>query len=114
MHSPVKPYAGRPNAQILIGTRIHGLCIYAYSSIRIDEKMFDCRQLPDNYRHGHARSFENVESKFRSGEGREPIEIGDYVWISANVVILPGVRYGTREYCRECGNWEHSSDGCCG
>ena len=96
MHSRVKLYADRPEAEIYIGnnTRIHGTCIHAYGKIHIgnncllaaNTQIMDCN--------GHELSFDNPSNRINTTSGFKPIVIHDNVWIGLNSIILPGVTIG--------------------
>lgn len=96
MHSPVKLMASRPSAFIYIGarTRIHGSCIHAQSRIVIghdcliaaNSQIFDCN--------GHDVAFDDPSRRAESVGTPRDILIGDFVWIGANCLILPGVTIG--------------------
>lgn len=96
MHSPVKLFADRPDAQIQIGnnTRIHGVCVHAYESIVIGSNCLiaaNCQIFDGN---GHDLSFPNVEDRINTKGGSRPIVIKDDVWIGANSIVFPGVTIG--------------------
>lgn len=96
MHSPVKLFADREGAEIVIdeNTRIHGSCIHAYEKIVIGKNCLiaaNCQIFDGN---GHDLSFPNVENRINTRGGSKPIIIEDNVWIGANSIILPGVRIG--------------------
>jgi acetyltransferase-like isoleucine patch superfamily enzyme len=96
LFAPVKLFADRPGAVILIGaeTRIHGTCIHAYESISIGNRcligancqIFDCS--------GHDLSFPEVERRIHTEGTRRPVVIEDDVWIGTGSIILPGVTIG--------------------
>lgn len=96
LHSPVKLYADRKGARIIIGknTRLHGTCIHAYKSIIIGENCLiaaNCQIMDGN---GHSLSFPNVENRINTTGSAKPIYIGNNVWIGANTFVLPGVNIG--------------------
>lgn len=96
MHSPVKLFADRVGAKILIGdnTRIHGSCIHAYDEISIGANCLiaaNCQIIDSN---GHELSFDNVSNRINTIGKPKPIKICDNVWIGANCIILPGVTIG--------------------
>lgn len=96
MHSPVKIFADRPGAEIIIGenTRIHGTCIHAYQSIEIGRNCLlaaNCQIFDGN---GHDLSFPDVENRIHSKGVSKPIIIEDDVWVGANTFVLPGVKIG--------------------
>lgn len=96
MHSPVKLFADRPGARIIIGagSRLHGACLHAYSAITIGKRCLiaaNCQIIDGS---GHDLSFGAVEQRiFTSGDSR-PIRLEDDVWVGANTLILPGVTIG--------------------
>jgi acetyltransferase-like isoleucine patch superfamily enzyme len=94
--APVKLFADRPGAEIIIGaeTRIAGSCIHAQRSITIGKRCLiagNC-QIVDN--NGHDLSFPNVERRLHSEGASAPVLIEDDVWLGTNTVVLPGVRIG--------------------
>lgn len=96
MHSPVKIFADRTDAKIIIGknTRIHGSCIHAQERIEIGMNCLvaaNCQIFDNN---GHDISFENAPNRINTKGYPKPIVIHDNVWIGANSIILPGVRIG--------------------
>lgn len=96
MHSPVKLCTSMPNARIIIGenTRIHGTCIHAYEEITIGKGCLiaaNC-QIVDTNR--HELNFHDPSLRLKVSTKTKPVHIGDYVWIGANSVILPGVTIG--------------------
>ncbi len=96
MHSPIKLFADRLNAEIRIGdnTRIHGTCIHAYKSIKVGSNCLiaaNCQIIDGN---GHDLSFPDVENRILTRGDSKPINIEDNVWIGANTIILPGVTIG--------------------
>jgi acetyltransferase-like isoleucine patch superfamily enzyme len=96
MHSPVKLFADRPDAQIRIGdkTRIHGTCLHAYQSISIGNNCLiaaNCQIMDGS---GHSLSFPDVENRINTHGESRPIVIEDSVWIGANSIVLPGVTIG--------------------
>lgn len=96
MHSPVKIMADRPGARIRIGaeTRVHGTCIHAYESITIGKGCLIAANTQIFDGSGHDLSFDNVEERTSTQGDAKPVEIQDYVWIGANVIVLPGVCIG--------------------
>lgn len=96
MHSPVKLYADRPEAHIIIGnnTRIHGTCIHAYKSIKIGDNCLIAGNTQIMDGSGHSLSFSNPSDRINTHGDVKPVEIEDDVWIGANCIILPGVRIG--------------------
>ena len=96
LHSSVKLFADKPGAEIRIGdkTRIHGTCIHAYETIVIGDNCLiaaNCQIFDGN---GHDLSFLNIENRINTKGESRPIIIEDSVWISANTIILPGVKIG--------------------
>lgn len=96
MHSPVKLFADRPGAKIVIGdnTRIHGTCIHAYNLITVGSNCLiaaNCQIIDGN---GHDLSFENVDNRINTHGGNKAVAIEDSVWLGANTIILPGVKIG--------------------
>ena len=96
MHSPVKLYADRPGAAIVIGDRcrIHGSCIHAYASITIGDNCLiaaNCQIIDGS---GHSLSFDDVDNRINTTGESRPIVIEDSVWLGANTIVLPGVRIG--------------------
>lgn len=96
MHSPVKLFADRPGAKIVIGdnTRIHGTCIHAYNLITVGSNCLiaaNCQIIDGN---GHDLSFENVDNRINTHGWSKAVAIEDSVWLGANTIILPGVKIG--------------------
>jgi acetyltransferase-like isoleucine patch superfamily enzyme len=96
LQAPVKLFADRPGARIVIGdrTRIHGSCIHAYASITIGKRCLiagNCQIIDGS---AHDVTFNNLESRCETTGTSKPIVIEDDVWIGANVIILPGVTIG--------------------
>jgi len=96
MHSPVKLMADRPGATITIGdgTRIHGSCLHAWTSITVGKNCLiaaNCQIIDSS---GHALSFDNVDNRINTKGTANPITIGDSVWIGADTLILPGTTIG--------------------
>lgn len=96
MHSPVKLFADRPGAQIIIGdnTRINGTCIHAFQSIEIGKNCLiaaNCQIIDGN---GHDISFPDVDNRINTTGRSKPVVIQDNVWIGANTFVLPGVTIG--------------------
>ena len=96
LHSPVKLYADRKGAKIIIGknTRVHGTCIHAYKSISIGDNCLiagNCQIMDGN---GHSLSFTDVENRIHTTGSAKGITIGNNVWIGANTYVLPGVTIG--------------------
>lgn len=96
MYKHCKFLIDRPGAQIIIGehTRIHGSCIHAYEKISIGKNCLiaaNCQIFDGN---GHDLSLEKPEDRIFTKGKSDPIIIEDYVWIGANVVVLPGVKIG--------------------
>lgn len=94
--APVKLFADRPGAEIIIGaeTRIAGSCIHAWQSVTIGKRCLiagNCQIVDCN---GHDLSFPNVENRLHTEGASAPVFIEDDVWIGANSVVLPGVRIG--------------------
>ena len=96
MHSSVKLFADKPQAEIVIGdnTRIHGTCIHAYKKIHIGNNCLIAAntQIMDNS--GHALSFNAPANRIHSSSKTKSVLIEDDVWIGANCIILPGVTIG--------------------
>ncbi|MDD4205659.1 MAG: acyltransferase [Candidatus Delongbacteria bacterium] len=96
LHSPVKLYADRKGASIIIGdnSRIHGSCLHAYKKIRIGKNCLiaaNCNIIDSN---GHELSFNNPQNRINSKDEPKEVEICDNVWIGAGCIILPGVTVG--------------------
>jgi acetyltransferase-like isoleucine patch superfamily enzyme len=96
MHGPVKLMADRPGAAISIGsgTRIHGSCIHAFSSIEIGSNCLiaaNCQIMDGS---GHELSFSDVTRRSSTQDNGRPIVIGDNVWLGTGVIVLPGVTIG--------------------
>ena len=96
MHSPVKLFADRPGAKIVIGdnTRIHGTCIHAYSSITVGSNCLiaaNCQIIDGN---GHDLSFDDVDNRINTHGGSKAVTIEDSVWLGANTIVLSGVKIG--------------------
>ncbi len=96
MHSPVKLFADRQDAQIRIGdkTRIHGTCIHAYQSVVIGNNCLIAANCQIFDGSGHDISFPAVENRINTTGASKPIVIEDDVWIGANSIVLPGVTIG--------------------
>lgn len=96
MHSPVKLYADRPNAEIIIGdnTRIHGTCIHAYEKISIGKNCLIAANTQIIDGSGHDLSFDNPSNRINTIGDSNPVVIKNNVWIGANSIILPGVTIG--------------------
>jgi len=96
MYSPVKLYADRPGAEIVIGdnTRIHGSCIHAYEKISIGNNCLIAANTQIMDGSGHDLSFENPANRINTTGTTKPVIIEDNVWIGANCIILPGVTIG--------------------
>lgn len=96
MHSPVKLFVDRFNAQILIGdnSRVHGSSIHAFQLVSIGKNCLiaaNCQIMDSS---GHDLSFENVENRINTTGNTKPVYIEDNVWLGANCIVLPGVRIG--------------------
>ncbi|MDY0016283.1 MAG: acyltransferase [Candidatus Delongbacteria bacterium] len=96
LHSPVKLYADRKGASIIIGdnTRIHGSCLHAYKKISIGKNCLiaaNCNIIDSN---GHELSFEDPANRINSKDEPKEVEICDNVWLGAGCLILPGVKIG--------------------
>jgi acetyltransferase-like isoleucine patch superfamily enzyme len=96
LYSPVKLFADRKGAKILIGnnTRIHGSCIHAYNKIVIGNNCLIAANTNIFDGNGHDICFENVEDRLKTIGQSKPITIEDNVWIGINSTILPGVIIG--------------------
>ena len=96
MHSPVKLFADREGAKILIGanTRIHGACIHAYKMVSIGRNCLVAGNCQIMDASGHESSFHDVENRINTSDSGRPIVIEDCVWVGANCLVLPGVRIG--------------------
>lgn len=96
LHSPVKLFADRCGAEIIIGenTRIHGTCIHAYNKISIGKNCLIAANTQIFDGSGHDISFPDVENRIYTKGNAKPIIIEDHVWIGANCIILPGVTIG--------------------
>ena len=96
MANPVKLMADRPGATIRIGseTRIHGTCIHAYDSVYIGRGCLIAANTQIFDASGHDLSLARPASRLHTRGTAKPVHIGDYVWIGANVFILPGVTIG--------------------
>lgn len=96
LHSPVKLFADRPGAEIVVGdnSRIHGSCLHASKSIVIGRNCLvaaNCQIIDES---GHSLSFPDVENRINTRGISRPVVIEDNVWIGANSLILPGVTIG--------------------
>lgn len=96
MHNPVKLMADMPGAVIEIGadTRIHGVCIHAYLSVRIGRGCLIAANTQIFDGSGHDLALGSPESRIHTRGSAKPVRIGDHVWVGANVLILPGVTIG--------------------
>lgn len=96
MHSPVKLFADRPGARIMIGagSRLHGACLHAYSAITIGKRCLIAANTQIIDGSGHDLSFGAVEQRIFTGGDSRPIVLEDDVWVGANTLILPGVTIG--------------------
>ena len=96
MFGPVKIFADRKNAEIIIGnnTRIHGTAIHAYELIKIGENCLIAANCQIMDCSGHDLSFENVEERIKTKGSSNPVIIEDNVWIGAGSIVLPGVKIG--------------------
>lgn len=96
MHSPVKLFADRKGAKIVIGenTRIHGTCIHAYEKIYVGARCLIAANCQIFDGSGHELSFPDIENRINTVGGSSPVIIEDDVWIGANSIILPGVTIG--------------------
>jgi acetyltransferase-like isoleucine patch superfamily enzyme len=97
LHSPVKLFADRPGAEIMIGesTRIHGTCIHAHKRISIGKGCLIAGNTQIFDSSGHDLSFPHVEDRIHTIGCAKPITIEDNVWIGANCLILPGTSVGS-------------------
>lgn len=96
MHSPVKLFADRAGATIVIGdmSRIHGSCIHAYERIEIGKYCLiaaNCQIFDGN---GHDLFPADPRDRINTMGTSSPVAIGDAVWIGANAIILPGTTIG--------------------
>ena len=96
MYAPVKLFADRPGARIVIGdnTRIHGSCIHAWREISIGNNVLiaaNCQIFDAN---GHLLSLENAAARISTTDDPRPVLIEDNVWLGISVVVLPGVHIG--------------------
>lgn len=92
MHSPVKLFADRKGAKVVIkkNTRIHGSCLHAYKYIEIGENCLiaaNCQIFDNN---GHKVSLKNPADRITTEGLSRAIIIGNNVWVGANSIILPG------------------------
>lgn len=96
MHSRVKLYADRPNANILIGknTRVNGSCIHAFKKITIGDNCLIAANTQIIDGNGHELLMNNPELRLQSSDEGKDIEIGNNVWIGANCIILGGAKIG--------------------
>lgn len=96
MHSPVKLYADRRNAEIYIGnnTRIHGTCVHAYDRIHIGDNCLIAANTQIMDGSGHDLSFDDPANRINTIGVAKPVVIEDNVWIGANCIVLPGVTIG--------------------
>jgi len=96
MANPIKLMADRPGALIQIGadSRIHGCCIHAYDSVRIGRGCLIAANTQIFDGSGHDLALENPANRIHTRGGAKPVVIADYVWVGANVIILPGVTIG--------------------
>ena len=96
LYAPVKLFADRPGAKIIIGdnTRIHGSCLHAYQSIEIGSNCLiaaNCQIIDAN---GHELSLDDPARRLDTRDQPRPVVVEDNVWICANTMVLPGVTIG--------------------
>lgn len=94
MFGPVKLYADKPMAKIVIHehTQIYGSCLHAFSSIEVGKRCLiaaNCQIFDGN---GHNSGIRN--GRINVCDDSKKIIIEDDVWIGANSIILPGVTIG--------------------
>jgi acetyltransferase-like isoleucine patch superfamily enzyme len=87
----------RPEAEVLIGdnTRINGVCIHAYSSIKIGKNCLIAANVTILDSNGHSISFPDVDLRLKSKGKVRPVVIEDNVWVVLNSIVLPGVTIGS-------------------
>lgn len=96
MFAATKLIADWPGSQIEIGagSRIHGTCIHARSSVRIGSRCLIAANCQIMDSHGHDISFDDVEGRLRTQGQAEPVTIEDAAWLGVGCVVLPGVTIG--------------------
>ncbi|QKF81101.1 acyltransferase [Halarcobacter ebronensis] len=96
MYTPVKLYADREGAKIIIkeNTRIHGSCIHSYEYIEIGRNCLIAANCQIFDGSGHDLYVDNPQNRINTEGNSKPIIIGDNCWIGANSIILPGSRLG--------------------
>ncbi len=86
------------NGKILIGKQVYihnYTSIFAHKNLKIGNHTLiaaNCMITDFNHKFPHEEFFDKLLSE-NSYESKE-VEIGNYVWIGANSIILPGVRIG--------------------
>lgn len=96
MGFPVTLSADQPDAEIHIGdnSRLHGCCIHAKNKIFLGRNCLIAAGVQIMDAQGHATEFElsRLRTKIKDIPGF--IEIGNYVWIGLNSIILKNVTIG--------------------
>jgi len=96
MFGPVKLFADRPGARIVIGDncRINGACLHAWKSIVLGSNCLIAANVQIIDSNGHALCMENPELRLTTSDEPEPVVLGDNVWVGLNSIILPGTTLG--------------------
>lgn len=88
--------ADRQGSYISIGenTRVHGTYIHAWKSVRIGKGVLIAAGTTIVDSNGHSSDIRYARYRRMFQDTPAAIEIGDYVWIGMNSIILKGVRIG--------------------
>jgi acetyltransferase-like isoleucine patch superfamily enzyme len=97
MFSSVKLVADKRSSIISIGdnTRLNGVCIHAFSEIKIGKNCLVAANTQIIDSNGHLLSMENPENRINTQDVGNPIIIEDNVWIGTGCIILGGANIGS-------------------
>lgn len=96
MAFPLTLSADQPGAEIRIGdnSRLHGCCIHAQNKISIGCNCLIASGAQILDAHGHATEFEFSKLRTKIKDVPGFVEIGNYVWIGLNAIVLKNVTIG--------------------
>jgi acetyltransferase-like isoleucine patch superfamily enzyme len=96
MYGPVRLFATRPGAEIIIGqgSRLNGCCIAAWKRVIIGKYCLIAANTSIMDADGHSIADEDCFNRHCTKDEPEDVVIDDYVWIGMNCIITKGVHIG--------------------